>query len=78
MLHADDYIVNRVAQDIESMGHTDIVLKGEGEPALVQVMNEVKKKRFGSTIIVNSPAYDPQSNGAIEETGNRCGVWQKR
>ena len=49
------------------MGHTEIILKGDGEPALIQVMEEIKKRRCHPTIIQNPPAYDPQSNGAAEK-----------
>jgi hypothetical protein len=47
-------------------GRTDIILKGDGEPALVQVQEAVVNKRSGNTVPRNPPAYDPQSNGAVE------------
>ena len=69
---SDEYIVEKLMEDIDQMGHTDIILKGDGEPALVQVMEEVKKRRVHDTIIQNPPAYDPQSNGAIEKAVDQC------
>ena len=58
--------MERLIEDIDNTGHTNIILKGDGEPALVQVMNVIKEKRKHNTIIVNPPAYDPQSNGPAE------------
>ena len=49
------------------LGHTDIILKGDGEPAFVQLMEEIERRRSHPTIIQNPPAYDPQSNGAAEK-----------
>ena len=43
------------------------MLKGDGEPALTQVMEAVKRGRSQQTILINPPAYDPQSNGAVEK-----------
>ena len=42
------------------------MLKQDGEPALVQVMQAVQDKRMHTTVPQNPPAYDPQSNGAAE------------
>ena len=33
----DKTVVNKIVEDIECMGYTDIILKTDGEPALVQV-----------------------------------------
>ena len=63
----DAFVVDQLVRDIDEMGHTEIILKGDGEPALVQVMEAIKRRRSHSTILENSPAYDPQSNGAIEK-----------
>ena len=34
---ADQWAVQRILDDIRMFGHTDIIMKGDGEPALVQV-----------------------------------------
>ena len=62
----DGWIVAKIVDDIDALGYTSIIIKGDGEPALVQVMKEVKKARKHDTIIENPPAYDPQSNGVVE------------
>ena len=54
-----EYIVN--------LGYTELVLKGDGESALVQVMNDVKRQRPHKTILEHPPAYDLLSNGAVEK-----------
>ena len=64
---SDKWAVNKVIEDIDLMGHTEIILKGDGEPALIQLMDEIKRRRNHPTIIQNPPAYDPQSNGAAEK-----------
>ena len=53
--------------DIDQLGHVDLILKGDGEPALVQLMREVRRRRVQSTLLENPPAYDHQSNGAAEK-----------
>ena len=63
---ADAWVVRRVLEDLDHLGHVDVILKGDGEPALVQLMKEVKKLRAQPTFIQHPPAYDPQSNGVAE------------
>ena len=41
-------------------------MKGDGEPALVQVQREIVDKRSAGSVPQNPPAYDPQANGAVE------------
>ena len=63
----DGWIVNKLIEDIETLGYTDIIIKTDGEPALMQVAKEIKARRRHPTIPNEPPAYDPQSNGAIEK-----------
>ena len=62
----DKWIVKKILEDIDEMGYTEIILKTDGEPALVQVATEVKKKRAHPTVLQNPPAYDPAANGVAE------------
>ena len=62
----DKLIVNKVFEDIECLGYAEVILKTDGEPALVQVANEVKKRRAHSTVLQHPPAYDPAANGVAE------------
>ena len=59
-------IVARLVEDLEELGHNEVILKDDGEPALVQLLREVKSKRIANTIVEHPPAYDPQSNGPAE------------
>ena len=63
---SDSWVVDQVKDDIDAMGHTAIVLKTDGEPAIVQVQQRIKELRVHETIHQHPPAYDPQSNGAVE------------
>ena len=64
----DEWIVKRVVQDIEELGRSDIILKTDGEPAMVAVQRAVTALRKGMvTKPENPPSYNPQSNGAAEK-----------
>ena len=62
----DERIVKKVCQSMGETGFTKMALKGDGEPALVQIQEEVKAKRMHETILENPPAHDPQANGEAE------------
>ena len=62
----DEKIVNKVNRSMRETGFTKMALKGDGEPALVQVQEAVKDKRNHETIVENPPAHDPQANGEAE------------
>ena len=64
---ADKVILRQLIEDIDSLGYGKIILRGDGEPALIQLMNAIKKARSHETIIQNSPAYDPRSNRVVEK-----------
>ena len=63
----DGWIVSKLMEYIVNLGYTELVLKGDGEPALVQVMNDVTRQRPHKTILEHPPAFDPLSNGAVEK-----------
>jgi hypothetical protein len=63
---SDTWVIDRICDDIDMFGHTEVVLKSDGEPAITQVQTAIKNKRSHSTICQNPPAYNPQSNGAAE------------
>ena len=62
----DEWTVDRIVEDIDDLGHIDVILKSDGEPSIVQLLKKVKAKRVNNTIIEHPPAYDPQSNGVAE------------
>ena len=64
---SDPWIANRIVQDIEELGRRDVILKTDGEPAIVALQRTVAAQRQGITKPENPPAYNPSSNGACEK-----------
>ena len=72
-------IVDKAMMSINDTGNTKIVLKTDGEPALVQVQDRIHQP----TVPENPPAYDPQALGGAERgvqevkrkiEGNQIGI----
>ena len=63
---SDLWAVEKLGADLDRLGYTDVILKSDGEPAIIQLLEELKKRRAHPTIIQHPPAYDPQANGAAE------------
>ena len=63
---ADHWAVQRILDDIRMFGHMGIIMKGDGEPALVQVQREIVDKRSAGSVPWNPPAYDPQATCAVK------------
>ena len=59
--------IEKIKEDIARLGYKDVNLKGDGEPALVQVLENVKHAREAFSIIQHSPAYDQQATEATEK-----------
>ena len=62
----DTWVVDRICNDIGLWGHTELIIKGDGEPALVQVQEATKVKWNHKTVPQNPLAYNPQANGTAE------------
>ena len=62
----DRWVVDRICDDIGLWGHTELIIKGDGEPALIQVQEAIKDKWNHKTVPQNPPAYNPQASGAAE------------
>ena len=64
------YIVEQIKEDILWLGHSRVVIKGDNEPALVQVIQAavaaLKMAGVQSATDEGSVPYDPQTNGAAE------------
>ena len=65
---SDEWVMQKLLEDMERLGHTEVIIKSDGEPALVQVMEKLKERRSHPTIVQHPPAYDPQAHGAAEQT----------
>lgn len=64
---SDEWIVKKIIKDLEDLGRRDIILKTDGEPAIVALQSKVIEGRVGRTIPRNPPAYNPESNGPCEK-----------
>ena len=64
----DTWLIEKIKEDIARLGYKDFILKGDGEFALVQVVENVKLAREAPSTVQHSPAYDTQANGAAEKT----------
>ena len=62
----DAWLVDKLTEDIDSWGRTEIILKSDGEPSIVSLVDKIREKRFHQTIPEAPPAYSPQSNGVAE------------
>ena len=61
-----EFAVERAVMNIRRLGHGPILLKTDGEPALVDLRRAVASA-LGTQAIPERPvAYEPQSNGSIE------------
>ena len=64
---ADRWAVKRLLRDVETTGHFRIALKGDGEPAMKDLLRSMKALREQPTVLEAPPGNDPQRMG-----------WQKR
>ena len=76
----DDTIAQRVAKAIDELGCRKLIVKTDGEPALVNMQEAVAQKRLHETLIKNPPAYDPQANeglkGRSQRSKHRCAPYK--
>ena len=63
----DTWLMRKVVNDLKDIGRPDIMLKTDGEPAIVAVQDEIQSRRSGRTIPRNPAAYNPESNGPCEK-----------
>ena len=68
----EDFSANLVVEDVSWLGHVELMLKGDNEPALQALIArslEVIRVKAGHVDKINTerpPTYDSQSNGGIE------------
>ncbi len=63
----DEWAIRKVTKDLEELGRRDVILKTDGEPAIVNVQAKVQASRDGRTIPRNPPICDPKANGPCEK-----------
>ena len=54
----------KTKEDIERLGYRDVILKGDVDPALVQLLEHTKKARYAPSTVLTPPRYDSQAVGA--------------
>ena len=63
----DEWAAKQIVKDIQELGYGDIILKTDGDPAIVALQNKMQSMRQAKTVPRNPPAYNPQSNGPCEK-----------
>ena len=63
----DEWVATRIIKDIEDMGRRDIIIKTDGEPAIVALQSKIIDGRAGRTVPRNPPAHNPEANGPCEK-----------
>ena len=76
------WLIKDVHEELKSWGHpgglgNKLILKSEGEPAMVADREAIGRYHGGSIIPVQPPKGEHQSNGVVEEAGKtiRDMVW---
>ena len=60
------YAVKKLAETIGQLGHPEIVLKSDGEPAIVALKEAAKRERAERIVTEETPVKESKSNGGIE------------
>ena len=63
---ANAYAVKRLANDIGMLAHPEIILKSDGEPAIIALIQAVQRERHERIVMEESPVHDSTANGGIE------------
>ena len=63
----DNWVVRQFVRDLEDWGRRDVRLQTDGEPAMLALQQAIAKARKGDTVLKNSLACNPQSNGGAEK-----------
>ena len=64
---SDTWVVKKLAKDIDSLGYGAVILRADGEPAIVQLQEAIKDNRTARTKCENSPVGDSRANGVAEK-----------
>ena len=62
----NEYATKGVVQDLDYWGHTKVILRSDGEPAIQLLKKNIKGLRSENTLLETTPAGDPQANGEAE------------
>ena len=62
-----------LCKDIKKIGYKKIAIKGDNEPAIVSLQEEIRNSRDEETLLENSPVGQSQSNGVAERAVQSAG-----
>ena len=69
---ADDWIARRLVKDIEELGRGNIILKTDGEPAMIALRRAIAVLRKDLVMMPENPlACNPEWNGGGGKGGTR-------
>ena len=60
------YAVQRMVKDLKLLGHKRVVMKSDGEPAIVALKDAVKRESEVEIVPEESPVGEHQANGEVE------------
>lgn len=60
----NDFVIDIIMEDIDMMGHTEIILKADNEPSTLAVQDQVKAKRPHKTILEIPLGITPSPMGS--------------
>merc|ERR1712240_75927 len=58
--------VKKLSSEVGKLGHSEIVLKSDGEPSIVALKQRVKQERPERIVLEESPVKESQANGGVE------------
>ena len=70
----DSYAIRNLTHDVSQLGYKKVVLKSDGEPALIELKRRVKNESGVDIVLEESAAYESEANGEVEVVIQRCRV----
>ena len=68
--------MEQVVEWVDQLGHETIIIKCDYEPIMIQVQEEIMRRRKGKqTIPENSPVGESSSNGMVENAVREVEAW---
>ena len=64
---AHELVVAKIVDDLNTLGHRRVLVRTDGEPAILDLWNKVKEKWWGEIVKVESATGDHNSNGDAEQ-----------
>ena len=62
-----EWVIRQTLRDLEKFGHAGkVLIRSDGEPALVDLISEIANLRKGITLVEHTPPVDSEANGFIE------------